>query len=249
MPRRFVEVHPLESTQVAARRVFLHHRGAAARALRRPGQGRLRGRDSRHHHLHRACRRLHLRPLQRHPATGYRPTAHPWRHLRPWLRRPRHTRHFAPVPLLGHPVGQPRHAVDGCGSRQRRLHLQRAAPVAALRQSGHTGRRLRHQPGASGHLCAGDLWRRPLPRVCAQATERHEDGREDPTADGQDAQGHLGDTVQRGGSHLPPPPGMADGRPLSAGGHRPGAADVSRRGARLRHEELQLPNRLLRPDA
>lgn len=55
--------------------------------------------------------------------------------------------------------GQPRHPVDGRGRWQRRLHLQRDKNEPALRQPPHPGRRLRHQPRATGHLRHGDLCR------------------------------------------------------------------------------------------
>ena len=69
---------------------------------------------------------------------------------------------------LRHTVGQPRRPVDGRRRRQRLLHHERAAPLAALRQHGHAGRRIRHQPRAAGHLRHGAIRRRPLPGIHAK---------------------------------------------------------------------------------
>ena len=247
MPRRVEQVHTLQSAQVAARRLLLHHSGTAPRAHRRHRQGGLRERHRGDNHLHRTGRRLHHRHRQRHTPPLHRLATHPRRCLRPGAGGAHHHGHHAPLPLVGHTVGQPRHTLDGGCGGQRCLHLQRDKALPALCQPHHAGGGLRHQPRAAGHLCHGDLRRRPLHGVQTQTLGRVVgERRKDAATHGTDAQGHRHHTVQAREPALRTPSLVehAEAQPLQAhrlreGNHRPRRQDLQAHIVFLPHHRPQ----------
>ena len=245
------EVHALPRAQGAAARFRVHHRGADDRE--QPGrrqEGLLRG-HYRRGHPHRPRGRAHRGAVPAHPASGHRPSAHHRRHLRSRAVPRRHHGHAHGLPLARHPMGQPRHRVDGRRARPARLHRARGAQLRALRQPVHTGGRLRHQHPAARGVRDERLRRRPVRRVRPQ-------GQPGPAAAGagderEDPEGHGHHPVQGGGAAHRRESRIRPCRPQALGQDRPRAwhGHAGRRGVRAHRHGVPHgePGRPLPPHA
>ena len=85
------------------------------------------------------------------------------------------------------------HALDGGGSRAKRLHCQCDPDLCPLWESGYSGGWIRDQSSASGEFCTSHLWGRPL--YLFQAQRKRTPAKGGDGDESSDAQGNFRDTV------------------------------------------------------